>query len=413
MRHAVSTLVLTLSALAAGCHRDGLLVEEVVPASPQVADPREENVALYDAMVGDLGSLAAADRQARVDRFWRDLAAAGGAPARGAGRLVFAVRDTNDGWTVAGTFNGWSPASAPLARIDGTDTLVAEVEVAAGSRHEYKLVREGGWSRDPAGRWVAWDGFDTGTVGAFNAVAYAGRSATLEESELYLLPPIAGSALGDARDVFVQVPGSYFPERAALPLLLVHDGNESLTRGRFDRAIDEARRVGDVPPLLIAYVALADPDDRMAEYTFGTPGARGDLYRAFLADELVPALETAFATPRRPEARGVIGASLGGLISYRIGFDRPDLFARVGGQSSSFFWNDNQLIEEFAAASPRGGRWYLDAGSDQDNGEVTAAMRDVLQAKGYEHAYVRDLEAEHDWHAWAGRFPGAVDYLFR
>ncbi len=380
------------------------------PSGPSVEDPRRENAALYDGLAADLPSLTGGSRQARVDEFWTAIAREGGLPARAEGRLVFALRSPDDGWSVAGTFNAWTPDADPLTRIAGTDTLVADLAVTPG-RHQYKLVRNGEWIRDPAARWVQFDGIDTGTVGAFNAVAYAGAQSPLAPSDLWLLP-FSSSAVGNTREVFVQVPSSYWPARAPLPLLVMHDGNESITRGRFDAALDTARAAGSAPAVLVAYVALADQADRMDEYTFGTTGARGLLYETLVADELVPALEDAFATPRTPEARAVMGASLGGLISYRIGLDRPDVFLRTAGQSSSFFWNSDQILGEFSDATALPGRWYLDAGEDADNGIEAAQMRDILMAKGAEHEYVRDPAGLHDWSYWAARLPHAVDWLF-
>lgn len=421
MRARIAPVVLVLSCcvIAAACGRsapqDGSPVPDPTPASgPAVADPRTPSLALWEAFAAEIDAIeGAGDRQARVNELWDAIDAQGGTPLRGDGRLVFLVRDAGDAWTVAGTFNEWSATATPLARIEDTNTLFVEVDVEDDSRHEYKLV-EGGdfWIRDPAGRWVTWDGIDTGTVGAFNSVAFAGADATLGHSVVYLRAGFESGELGNERDVFVQIPGSYFPAREPLPLLVMHDGNESLTRGRFDRALDDARDAGAVPPVLVAYVALASQDQRMAEYTFGTDGSRGEAYTRFIADELVPAIEEDFATPGTAASRGVMGASLGGLISYHIAFDRPDVFGLAGGQSSSFFWNDDQILAEFAAADSLPGRWYLDAGEDADNGEVTAAMRDILASKAADHHYVRDLSAQHVWSDWAERLPGAVEFLY-
>lgn len=385
------------------------------PAPSSVGDPRASNIALYDTLVADLATQSdSSARQGRVDAFWDALRVSGGAPAHGDGRVIFVLRDASaapGAWTVAGSFNGWDDAATPLTRIDGTDTLVADVAVPVDSRVSYKFVRAGIWSRDPDGSWVEFDGIDTGGVGAFNSVAFAGASADFGTSELYRFTAHA-TALANDRDVFVQVPEGYFPARAPLPLLVMHDGNESICRGRFDQVVDDTRAAGGVGPLLVAWVALHDQNERMDEYTFGTDGARGLDYEAFIADELVPAIEARFATPRTPATRAVMGASLGGLISYRIGFDRPDVFALVAGQSSSFFWNDDQMITDVQNGPVHAGRWYLDAGSDDDNGDVALLMKDALDAKGYDDDYVRDPAGQHDWPYWAQRLPGALTYLF-
>jgi enterochelin esterase-like enzyme len=408
---------LLVSASLGGCGRSALTPETFGlpgpvhhPESLRVGDPRREDISLWDAFQTELPSLTGSARQERVDRLWADLGDAG-APLHGGNRIAFLLRDGSEGWTVAGSFNGWDPAATPLTRIAGTDTLYAEVTVPSAARVSYKLVRAGSWTRDPAARWVEWDGIDTGTVGNFNSVTFSAAGAALAPSELYLLAGFHSIALENDRDVFVQVPDSYFPSEPALPLLVMHDGNESLCRGRFETLLDSARLAGG-PDFLVAYVALHDQAERMDEYTFGTPGSKGLLYESFIADELVPAVEERFATPRTPETRGVMGASLGGLISWRIGFDRPDVFLRTAGQSSSFFWNSNQIIGELQASGLRPGRWYLDAGDDADNGTEAAMMRDALQANGYDFDYVRQEGGQHDWSYWGMRLPGAVGYLF-
>jgi len=70
------------------------------------------------------------------------------------------------------------------------------------------------------------------------------------------------------------------------------------------------------------------------------------------------------------------------------------------------------MITDMQNGPAEGGRWYLDAGSDADNGDVAAMMKDVLDSKGYVNDYVRDPNAEHDWSYWGPRLPGAVAFLF-
>src|SRR5687767_1932022 len=133
MRH-VSILCLVLMACAPA-ENGGSPTPTPSPspaATPSVFDPRTENAALYDDLADALETATGGSRQALVDEFWSELVASGGAPARANGRLVFTLRSALDGWSVAGTFNDWTPGATPLVRITGTDTLAADVAVAPG-----------------------------------------------------------------------------------------------------------------------------------------------------------------------------------------------------------------------------------------------------------------------------------------
>ena len=370
----------------------------------RVEDPRRENIKIWDAF------LAQASRKRNPEELLQALRASGGGPLQGEGRLVFVSQEPG---FVAGSFNDWRGDATPLVSLGG-GLFAADMRIGNDRRVSYKFVRNGVWRGDPLARWVEWDGIDTGGVGGFNSVAFSGRGAALRDSELYRLPLFVSAALGNAREVFVQVPAQYLERPSPLPLVILQDGNESLTRGRFDRGIDAARAAGGLAPALVAYVALHDQSERMQDYTFATPGARAERYEKYIVAELLPRLEAAFLTPGKPEQRAIGGASLGGLIAYRIALDRPDIFARALSQSGSFQWAEERLISEVAARRALAGRWYLDAGSDEhDNGVVAARMRAALEAAGAAAIYVRDPEARHEWGDWAKRLPDALAALLR
>ena len=82
-----------------------------------------------------------------------------------------------------------------------------------------------------------------------------------------------------------------------------------------------------IHPTVAVFVS---PLDRTAEYH------RNDEYVSWLADKLVPAVEQLYPVDRRPERRGLVGASLGGLISTYATLQRPDIFHLVGAQSPAY-----------------------------------------------------------------------------
>lgn len=310
---------------------------------------------------------------------------------------------------LGGSFNDWNPEADALVPTDGA-LHYAVRRLGQAVRHEYKLVEGDRWFSDPRNPHVAWDGIERPGVGDFNSVVwtagYAPAGGRLERFRQ------ASRAFGDERDVFVWLPPGYDPAPATpYPMLLVHDGNESLTRGRFDRALEAVVRAGEAPPLIAVFVALPTQDVRLSQYSFG-PDSTGDRYADFLVEELLPAVETSYPVARDRALRGIIGASLGGLISYYAAWRHPGVWRLVGGQSSSFFWQDRALIATWRDGDRRDFRCYLDSGAPGDNADVTRAMAGALQARGYPLRHVEEAGAAHDWRFWEARFGGAVAWLF-
>jgi len=153
------------------------------------------------------------------------------------------------------------------------------------------------------------------------------------------------------------------------------------------------------------------PRDRMQEYT--SPGYVA--YTSFLADELKPWVDEHYRTLSDPGNTAVLGSSLGGVVSLFAGWERPDVFGRVGCMSSTFGYEDD-LVERISSESKRPIRVYLDSGWPSDNYEVTRGMRAALRERGYREgkdlAYFAFPEARHDEDSWAARVHVPFQFWF-
>src|SRR5262249_11538641 len=160
---------------------------------------------------------------------------------------------------------------------------------------------------------------------------------------------------------------------AVMPHIVFHDGNESLTRGDFAGVANQAG-----VSYALVFVALASQNVRMDEYTFGTSTALGDQYGDFLVNDLEPILSASYRFCTK--ARGIAGASLGGLISTYLAFERSDVWGFVGSQSGSYFWNSGAMITRASQDPVVPVRFYLDTGCPDanDNCTVVQQERDAL-----------------------------------
>jgi len=153
------------------------------------------------------------------------------------------------------------------------------------------------------------------------------------------------------------------------------------------------------------------PNDRMNEYTI--PGYED--YGRFLVETLKPLIDRKYRAATGPMNTAVMGSSLGGVVSFYLGWQWPNVFGKIACLSSTFTYRDD-LLDRVSAEPKRKIRIYLDSGWPDDNYEATRSMRDRLILKGYrpgsELFYLAFPEAKHDENAWAARSPIPFQFLF-
>ena len=153
------------------------------------------------------------------------------------------------------------------------------------------------------------------------------------------------------------------------------------------------------------------PADRMHEYT---QAGYAD-YGRFLAFELKPLMDRKYRTRPEPAHTAIMGSSLGGVVSLFCAWEYPDVFGMAACLSSTFTWDDD-LRERISREPRRDIRIYLDSGGKGDNFEVTKAMSELLQRRGY--AYGRDMmylafpHLAHGERDWALRAHIPFQYFF-
>jgi predicted alpha/beta superfamily hydrolase len=76
-----------------------------------------------------------------------------------------------------------------------------------------------------------------------------------------------------------------------------------------------------------------------------------------------------------------MGSSLGGLVSFYLAWQWPDVFGKVACLWNTFSFRDN-LLDRVSTEPKRDIKIYLDSGWPRDNYEPTRAMRDRLSGKG-------------------------------
>jgi enterochelin esterase-like enzyme len=210
--------------------------------------------------------------------------------------------------------------------------------------------------------------------------------------------------LGNRRRIYAYLPPGYDEERARrFPTLVVHDGGQYLHRGQLPTVLDNLIVSRAVSPL-IAF--MVDPVERGREYR------ASEAYAAFLEAELLPQLEGRYRTLAQREARGVMGASLGGLSACYVALARPQLFARVGGQSSALHLEEAKitaLLNHFRARAA----FYLDVGKYEPRYLPTHQRIVALLSTGGYPCVFQQLAAGHNWTSWRAHLKDLLTFLWR
>jgi predicted alpha/beta superfamily hydrolase len=350
-----------------------------------------------------------------------------GLPIRAEGKLGVAVRiDGGGSFTLAGDFNGWSASALPMLQpVAGFHFYYLITPITEPlPRTLYKVVRDGSeWMADPMARRYGWDGNGQ----------YSLAEAGTAQSHLERWPAFAESVGAlEPRDLVVYVPAGDMA--LARPVLYMHDGQnlfdpDAMWGGwKVGETADTLIASAQMRPLLI--VGVYNTVDRMDEYTHcpddiggGTiVGGRADEYLDFLVDGVKPFVEARYAVTAGKATTGVMGSSLGGLVSVYAAVKHPGVFGYAGSMSGSFFWGEGlgnpTMASLVDATPPTGVSFYLDSGGDStcpgggDNYCETVALANVLRGHGWVDGtdlfYAWAPDAQHNEAAWAARLPGAL-----
>jgi predicted alpha/beta superfamily hydrolase len=146
-------------------------------------------------------------------------------------------------------------------------------------------------------------------------------------------------------------------------------------------------------------------------------GGAADLYVDFLLHTLKPLVDLQFRTWPEREATGILGSSMGGLVSLYAFFREPHAWGFCGAMSPAIWFGKKAILNFVEAAEPARGRIWLDVGTAEGVRTVANVrlLRDLLLRKGYQEG--RDLRvmvapgAAHTESAWGRRLKKAVPFL--
>lgn len=174
------------------------------------------------------------------------------------------------------------------------------------------------------------------------------------------------------------------PAKERVPLLIVYDGSEYLSRGRLPIIVDNLIAAKRIRPIAMAFLPNGG-QRRGIEY------ACSDATLAWIEHDVLPLANrelNLLDIKKEPGAFGVLGASFGGLMSVYTGLRLPEIFGHVLSQSAVFETEGRDYVAvDLIRHAPARPKIYMDCGRIDFLIEDNRRMFPLLRERGFDVTY--------------------------
>ncbi|HLY07932.1 MAG TPA: alpha/beta hydrolase-fold protein [Planctomycetota bacterium] len=221
-------------------------------------------------------------------------------------------------------------------------------------------------------------------------------------------------ALGRRRPLRVYTPPGYDQDPSArYPVLyLFHgSGDNEATWTSFGRAhliADNLLAQGKAKAMIIAMTdghAVVGPEARAKNV---------EMFGKDLLEDAMPFVEANYRTKPDRQSRAIVGLSMGGGQSLTVGLNHLELFAWVGGFSSSITNPEVTVapaLADPAATNAKLRLLWIACGKDDRLVKDAQALSDVLSKREIKHE-LKITEGNHSWPVWRGYLGEFLPLLF-
>ncbi|MBI4810055.1 MAG: histidine kinase [Ignavibacteriales bacterium] len=224
---------------------------------------------------------------------------------------------------------------------------------------------------------------------------------------------LKGVGLNYPRDLIVWLPPSYDVGTSKhYPVLYMHDGQNIIDPAtsfigydwHIDAVADSLIRAVKMKEIIV--VGIYNTPDRNNEYDDYN---LGHAYMRFVVENVKKLIDSTYRTMPDRQNTAVMGSSMGGLISFLLVWNYPEVFSQAGCVSPLFRESLTRTIENYKGQDKQiriyidNGEMGLDEQLQQGCDNMLGALQKIGFVIGENLEWYRDTTAEHNEHAWAKR----------
>lgn len=345
-------------------------------------------------------------------------------------QVPFVVNDSvaflykGEGQTVRwnGDFNAWGSNrnfKNTGVKIPGSDLWILKTSFPADARLDYKVViNDTEWILDPANPNQQWSGVGGGSPNSELRMTKWKPDPVAQPIEAIFHGRVMADNLIKSTNLGYQImysiylpPGYSKVTTEVYPVLYVTDGYEYMHEkmGNMVTILDNLIHLKKIKPIIVVFIDHREPVNRSNNRRMKEL-AMNSQYLSFVTDELIPKVESQYPISTRPEERGILGTSMGGLTAAYFSFSRPDVFGLAGIQSPAF-WFKPEIYTLCDSPEMPPVKTYLTTGTINDTSEGAEKMQSILNKNTCTFQY-REVHQGHSWGNWRDLIDDVLIYFF-
>ena len=253
------------------------------------------------------------------------------------------------------------------------------------------------------------------------------RLATAQANVIVLPDTMLMPGLQRQRTIRLYLPPGYAESAKHYPVLYMHDAQnlfDDATSYAGEWGIDETlNELAQSKGLELIVVGIDNGlDKRMNELSpwaneeFG-PG-EGEQYMDFIVTVVKPYVDGHYRSRGQRQHTAIMGSSMGGLISHYAIHQYPQVFAKAGVFSPSFWYASESYKQAQQHPLPVDARVYYLAGTAESDTMVGHMLKMAQQQTGQGHPAQNIqtkvvADGQHNEGFWRSEFATAIQWLFR
>lgn len=226
--------------------------------------------------------------------------------------------------------------------------------------------------------------------------------------------------------IWVYLPPNYTTSSKKYPVIYMHDAQnlfDNATSYAGEWEVDETlNNLFEKTSKGFIVVGIENGgSERINEYTpwanekYG--GGKGAIYIDFIVHKLKPYIDENYRTKPQQKYTGLIGSSLGGLISYYGGLNYPQVFGKIGALSTSFWFSNDVIQFTNENGKLKNVKLFLLVGGKEGGDTVndTKKTENQLLEIGFNPKNLKtkiNPEGEHNENFWKSEFLEIIQWLY-
>ena len=233
------------------------------------------------------------------------------------------------------------------------------------------------------------------------------------------------TGLDRKRSLHIYTPSDYQTSGKRYPVMYMFDAHRLFdvkTTSRDEEGIDEfldaAIANGEQELIIVAIEASSHRSTEMNPYdSRNNTKNEADIFMRFIVEELKPMIDEQYRTLPDRKNTGIMGASLGGLMSFYTIMHYPNIFSKAGVLSPSFLHSE-KVFDLPNSLSNSDIKIYMNVGEQEFVGMKTVfhLMEQQLQNNGFTDQHLKTkivAGGGHEAKVWSDGFAEAYDWFWK